>query len=986
MSYDVGIFIGLDADQKALKAAEAIRLSLVAAGVAADKLASKNLSGLTQASAQATTAANSHAQAINAVERAVNLNTVAVQRGNVVLREQLNAYQATTTALERYIAQKQRLPSVNQAEAASINALAGSLSRYVAAYVSARTVFQIGAGATGANIQQQGLINTLSLSSGGELGAAGAYSKIADEANRIGVNFVAAAQGYSRFAAAANGSDISAQQQFKTFVALSESARRLNLDAAQTGSVFLAVEQIISKGVVSMQELRLQLGNNLPGSFAIAARAMGVTTKELDKLVSSGELLARDFIPKFTAQLAKEIPLGNAGQSIGAEIERMKNSLFELQVAFGGAFSESLTKAIKQIADATNNLSASGEVIKGVTNVLGYGALGWVGYSAAALTSINGIKIAWASLLAMPAPPWLIAASAAAAGGTVFNVGREAGEMMNAKDQQKSAEAALMNQTTQRYSRLVDIISGMEDPQQAMLYLGHAKTAFDMAKQGGANNQGVARLNQLLRRFMPSAESESVAGIPSASPADLQRFFSTEQMRRSLQAGLITDDGNRKRVEIENERIAQADRFRIMESQGKLTGREAEEFTSLSDMGAKAALAKLKLDEETKRQEEAAKAQAEIDKENERSTTERLRLNEELARSLSTINALGDDDQFAASRARANEDWKKRSELLERTATLDYDTMVARLDFQDKIDKARDREIAKTDELANKERERLALTSEIAAIESGSIEDAFGARSANREFSFGGRLRSGRGVTNGERDRATQLREAANRRIQSGIRSGEMGGGQSFGFGFDSTVEEWGNSSQRMMELGKGAANSLESGFDKAFSSMIDGTKSFEAAFSDMTNSILADIGKMLVNQFITKNIVGAVGGLFGSVGSLSGPDGQGGAGLGIDTFGNHYGGLIGFGQHRRMHGGGIVGDEVPTVARKGEVMFTPEQLPVIGKMIATAVRQAGGGRQGGTIINTISSEDVAEALLRHPDAIVNAISMRSSDVRRVLS
>ena len=61
-----------------------------------------------------------------------------------------------------------------------------------------------------------------------------------------------------------------------------------------------ALEQIMSKGKVSGG--RTASGSSasaLPGAFQIAARAMGKTTTELDKMLENGELLSEEFLPKF---------------------------------------------------------------------------------------------------------------------------------------------------------------------------------------------------------------------------------------------------------------------------------------------------------------------------------------------------------------------------------------------------------------------------------------------------------------------------------------------------------------------------------------------------------------------------------------------------------------------------------------------------------------------------------------------------------------
>ena len=46
-----------------------------------------------------------------------------------------------------------------------------------------------------------------------------------------------------------------------------------------------------------------QLGDVLPGALQVAAKALGMTTQQLDKAVSSGQVLASDLLPKMAKEL-----------------------------------------------------------------------------------------------------------------------------------------------------------------------------------------------------------------------------------------------------------------------------------------------------------------------------------------------------------------------------------------------------------------------------------------------------------------------------------------------------------------------------------------------------------------------------------------------------------------------------------------------------------------------------------------------------------
>lgn len=123
-------------------------------------------------------------------------------------------------------------------------------------------------------------------------------------ANDAGVAVQSISQEFVKFSAAFSGAGIPLEQTNELFARLTKAAGILGLSTDNTARAITALGQIASKGVVSMEELRQQLGDALPGAFQAAARGLGVTEKELTKLVESGQLAARDFLPAFSDGLS----------------------------------------------------------------------------------------------------------------------------------------------------------------------------------------------------------------------------------------------------------------------------------------------------------------------------------------------------------------------------------------------------------------------------------------------------------------------------------------------------------------------------------------------------------------------------------------------------------------------------------------------------------------------------------------------------------
>jgi len=188
-----------------------------------------------------------------------------------------------------------------------------------------------------ASLEMDRFRQTLRFSTGSVEAGADALRFLRGEADRLGVNFRELAGEYGKLAAAARGTALEGEQTREIFTAVAEASRVMGLSAADTGGILTAVQQIISKGTVSAEELRGQMGERLPGAFQAAARGMKVTTQELGQMLQRGEVLAEDLLPKLAAELRRSVAeaLPDATQSAAAAFDRLDNALFDLKVTFG---------------------------------------------------------------------------------------------------------------------------------------------------------------------------------------------------------------------------------------------------------------------------------------------------------------------------------------------------------------------------------------------------------------------------------------------------------------------------------------------------------------------------------------------------------------------------------------------------------------------------------------------------------------------------
>lgn len=144
------------------------------------------------------------------------------------------------------------------------------------------------------------------INGGSVLGASQDMEYLRVTTNRLGLSLDQVAKDYVGLAAASRGTSLEGERTRDIFTAIAEASTVLHLSADETSGALTAVQQMISKGTVQAEELRGQLGERLPGAFQIAARAMGVSTSELSKMLEQGEVISTEFLPKFADQLRRE--------------------------------------------------------------------------------------------------------------------------------------------------------------------------------------------------------------------------------------------------------------------------------------------------------------------------------------------------------------------------------------------------------------------------------------------------------------------------------------------------------------------------------------------------------------------------------------------------------------------------------------------------------------------------------------------------------
>jgi tape measure domain-containing protein len=169
---------------------------------------------------------------------------------------------------------------------------------------------------------------------------------------------------FTRLQASVQGAGGNIEDTKTAFNGIVASVRATGGSLEDVRSALVATSQVFSKGKVSAEELRQQIGERLPGAFTLFAASIGKTPQELDKALERGEVSLVDF-QKFAEEIFKKYGLTAeiiakspeaAGDRLAVALSNMNESVGRLLTPIGSAFQEVFGAIIQAIADAADAL------------------------------------------------------------------------------------------------------------------------------------------------------------------------------------------------------------------------------------------------------------------------------------------------------------------------------------------------------------------------------------------------------------------------------------------------------------------------------------------------------------------------------------------------------------------------------------------------------------------------------------------------------
>lgn len=235
----------------------------------------------------------------------------------------------------------------------SILSLNNVLGAFSVGYI-VNQLIDLGKSAVNASMDFQALENRMNAAAGNKAIGADSLAYIREQADRLGLEFRTTADSFAGFEAAALRSGLTLEQTKQIFTDVSTAATSMQLSTDKVQLVFKALEQISGKGTVSMEELRQQLGDSLPGAFEIAAQSMGMTTRAFYDAVASGEVLSSDFLPKFARAIKEQLggSAEEASTQLRADFNRLNTAMFDLSNTAGQVLSPATQKVVQDLTQA----------------------------------------------------------------------------------------------------------------------------------------------------------------------------------------------------------------------------------------------------------------------------------------------------------------------------------------------------------------------------------------------------------------------------------------------------------------------------------------------------------------------------------------------------------------------------------------------------------------------------------------------------------
>lgn len=298
---------------------------------------------------------------LDAVSRSTENQTQQIKKNTAETRENKKANDELSQSKVRVNTSLNSLFSNNRRALSMYQQIRGQILSVTASYVGLHAAIDGVSKVIKASMDMQAAESRINVVTGGNMAlTAREMAWVESESKRLGFSMSTLSSEWSKFAVSAQASNFTLGETRKIFTSVSEAGRVLKLDSVQIERSFVALTQMMSKGTIQMEELRQQLGEHIPGAFALMARAAGVSGAELTKMMEQGQLTS-DYLIKFADVLDQQFggQLSKSLEMTQAEIGRFQTAVFLAlnKIAEAGVL-DSFTRALREITEILDSAEA----------------------------------------------------------------------------------------------------------------------------------------------------------------------------------------------------------------------------------------------------------------------------------------------------------------------------------------------------------------------------------------------------------------------------------------------------------------------------------------------------------------------------------------------------------------------------------------------------------------------------------------------------
>jgi len=268
----------------------------------------QGLNKIIQLNQQVANSARQAATAVNNISASLKGAASNAQRMSAQTRSSFNAVQSSSAAATRQVAQ---LNAAMRSASANANSLSASMSRMatsmsgafnaaskssnqlslglgglrtlVAQAFAVSTVLNFGKAVVNVTAQIELLQSRLSFIYGGIQPGSAAFTRLSNTIRTLGLEFESTMEQATSFSIASQQAGYTTDQTEKMYISFASSLRAAGSSSLQVQRSFYALQQMMSKGVVSAEELNRQMGESLPGAAMLMFKAYKNLHPELVK-------------------------------------------------------------------------------------------------------------------------------------------------------------------------------------------------------------------------------------------------------------------------------------------------------------------------------------------------------------------------------------------------------------------------------------------------------------------------------------------------------------------------------------------------------------------------------------------------------------------------------------------------------------------------------------------------------------------------------